>query len=41
MSDDLLLEYARMVREAEEAVRQKIAEQQLGEAFTDMESDND
>lgn len=41
MSEELLLEYSRWIREAEAATVAKLAALQLGEAFTEQEESND
>jgi len=41
MTEDVILEIARWVREAEVATIAKMAALQLGEAFESRESDND
>lgn len=38
-TDDIALELARIMREAEAAVRQRIASQQLGEAWVGIENE--
>lgn len=39
-ADEIAIEMARLVREAEEAVRAKLASQQLGELFEGLEEEH-